>query len=328
MAVYTHLTTDEIAAFFTRYGRGDVRYAKGMAEGVENSNYLLGVVEKGRETKYILTLYEKRVRREDLPYFLSVMEHFAAEGVPCPLPLKDKDGQIIQEIAGRPAAVISFLSGGECRHIIPSHMEQLGETVAHMHAAGGKFKGWRLNALSVQGWRRIYEKTKNRLDEIAPNLEQIVRKELEFLAAHWPSGLPAGVVHADLFPDNVFFSGDKLTGVIDFYFACNDAFAYDLAIVMNAWCFTRPDWKFDTALAKALFTGYLRSRMLSDKERETFPVLARGAALRFLLTRAHDWLHRVEGAVVTPKDPKEYLAKLQFHQGMSFSGSWPVTSGW
>lgn len=316
MAVYTHLSTEEIAAFINRYALGKLMYAKGMAEGVENSNYLLGVVDpKGKEARYIFTIYEQRVRSEDLPFFLSVMEHLASRGFPCPVPLHAKDGGAIQHIKGKACAIITFLPGGGSKEVTPLHASLLGEAAAKLHRAGENFDLARPNALSLPGWQGLFHKTASRLNTIEPDLENMVKRELEFLAIHWPKAqtLPQGVIHADLFPDNVFFNDGKLSGVIDFYFACNDFLAYEVAICMNAWCF-EPQETLNIAKARALLAAYDKIRPLHSTEKDALPLLARGASLRFLLTRAHDKLFPVEGAVVTQKDPLEYANKLRFHQ--------------
>lgn len=318
MAVYTHLTSHDIEALLERYNAGELTSALGIAEGVENSNYLLVTEQEGQERKYILTIFEQRVNAEDLPFYLGLMEHLAGKGIPCPLPIHARDGSVTQAVPGsqRPAALVSFLTGRSVRQIQNHHVREVGTVLARMHLAGKDYAGKRANALSLAGWRRLYEKTATRADEVQPGLAAMIEQELHHLMDAWPvAQLPSGVVHADLFPDNVFFRDGALSGVIDFYFACNDAWAYDLVITMNAWCFEN-DGAFNVTKAKHLLAGYQSVRELSEKEREHFPTLARGAALRFLMTRLHDWLFTVEGALVTAKDPLEYARKLQFHQGI------------
>jgi homoserine kinase type II len=317
MAVYTEVSDEELATFVAGYDIGSVVSCKGIAEGVENTNYLLQT-EKG---SFILTLYEKRVARDELPFFLGLMDHLAAGGFPCPLPVHGRDGAALRELCGRPAAIVTFLSGMWPRRATPAHCRALGEAAARLHLAGGGFAMRRANDLSLAGWRRLHEATRARAGEVVPGLDGLVAGELDYLEASWPTALPAGVIHADLFPDNVFFLGGALSGVIDFYFACNDFFAYELAICLNAWCF-EPDGSFNVTKARQMLTAYRALRPLTDAELAALPVLARGGAIRFLMTRLYDWLNHPEGAFVRPKDPREYLARLRFHQGVSGPGAY------
>ena len=322
MAVYTEVSDEDLDAFVARYPLGAVLSCKGIAEGVENSNFLL-VTEAG---SYILTLYEKRVRRDDLPFFLNLMEHLAAKGVECPLPLHGYDGTALHELCGRPAAIVGFLSGMWPRRIHPFHCTALGEALAGMHLAGADFPMRRTNNLSIEGWRPLLDACAGRAHEVKPGLAGHLAEELEQLERHWPSGLPEGVIHADLFPDNVFFRGERLSGLIDFYFACTDQLCYDLAICLNAWCF-EPDGQFNATKARLLLAGYRRVRPLGRDELEALPWLARGSAMRFLLTRLYDWLNQPPGAFVRPKDPLEYLRKLRFHQQVRGPGAYGLEAG-
>ena len=317
MAVYTEVSDEELEEFLSQYDLGGLVSFKGIAEGVENSNYLLGT---GTGT-YILTLYEKRVHRDDLPYFLGLMEHLAGQGIACPTPIRGSDGRALRELCSRPAAIISFLEGVWPRRVQPRHCALLGDTMARMHLAGASFGGERANALSIEGWRRLFRQVEARADEVRPDLAAEIAGELAHLEAHWPRDLPAGIIHADLFPDNVLFLADKLSGLIDFYFACNDFFAYDLAICLNAWCF-ETDRSFNITKARQMLSAYREVRPFSDAELEALPLLARGSALRFLLTRLYDWLNHPDGAWVKPKDPLEYLQKLRFHQGITGAGAY------
>lgn len=317
MAVYTEVSDEDLQAFLTQYDLGGMLSLKGIAEGVENSNYLLHT-EAG---SFILTLYEKRVKREDLPFFLGLMEHLAAQGFSCPVPVKGRDGEALRELCGRPAAVISYLEGLWPKRIHPWHCNRLGAALAEFHLAGLSFPLRRENNLSVSGWRPLFEACKDRADSVEPGLAAFLEKELSFLEANWPSGLPEGVIHADAFPDNVFFVRDELSGVIDFYFACNDFLAYELAICLNAWCF-EPDNAFNATKARQLLQAYQEVRPLKRAELEALPILARGSAIRFLLTRLYDLLHHPEGALVTPKDPTEYCRKLRFHQAVRGPGAY------
>ena len=309
MAVYTEVTDEALGAFLQGYDLGAVTSFKGIAEGVENSNFLLGTT-RGH---YILTLYEKRTREGDLPFFVGLMEHLAKRGVTCPQPVRDRRGEALGRLAGRAAAIVTFLDGLWIRRPTARHCAGVGEALALMHGAGADFPLRRANALSIGGWPALYEAAKARADEVSPGLARETGAELAALQGLWPKSLPAGVIHADLFPDNVFFLDGKLSGLIDFYFACDDSFAYDLAVCLNAWCF-EADGSFNVSKGMAMIGAYERVRPLEPSEVEALPVLARGSALRFMLTRLVDWLDVPAGAKVTPKDPREYLAKLRFHQ--------------
>ncbi len=309
MAVYTDVSDEELAAFVARYDIGGVLAAKGIAEGVENSNYLLHT-EQGF---YILTLYEKRVKEEDLPFFIGLMEHLAARGLTCPLPVKDRAGSALGRLAGRPAAIVTFLDGMGVRRPGVGHCAGVGEALARLHLAGADFPMRRANALSVAGWRPLFDAARERADTVQPGLAEHAGRALDQLERAWPRGLPDGVIHADLFPDNVFFLGPRLTGLIDFYFACTDALAYDLAVCLNAWCFEQ-DGSYNLTKGRAMIAGYERVRRLGGDEVEALPLLARGAAMRFMLTRLVDWLNVPPGALVRPKDPLEYYRKLRFHE--------------
>ena len=317
MAVYTEVSDEVLGAFLAEYDIGKVVSFKGIAEGVENSNYLLRT-DRGT---YILTLYEKRVKREDLPYFLGLMEHLSSQGIDCPVPIQGRDGVALRALCGRQAAVVSFLEGLWPRRIQPFHCAALGAALARMHIAGSSFPMTRPNDLSVTGWRPLFEACAARAHEVRPGLAVAVEVELGHLESAWPSDLPAGVIHADLFPDNVFFLDDRLSGVIDFYFACNDFFAYDLAVCLNAWCF-ESDNAFNVTKARVLLQAYSDLRPLSPAELQALPLLARGSALRFLLTRLYDWLNRPEGAFVKRKDPLEYWKKLKFHAEVRGPGAY------
>jgi homoserine kinase type II len=316
MAVYTEVSDDELADFLAGYEVGALLSYKGIAEGVENTNYLLHT-EKG---PFFLTLYEKRVAPADLPFFLGLMEHLARAGL-TPTPVRDRQGRLLRELAGKPAALVTFLEGVWLRRPQPRHCGALGRTMAELHLAGQTFPLRRGNALGLAGWRPLYARFRPRADEIMPGLSSIIERELTELEASWPSELPQGIVHADLFPDNVFFLGDRLSGLIDFYFACNDALSYDLAITLNAWCF-EADHAFNLTKGHALLAGYQSVRALTPEERAALPLLARGAALRFLLTRAYDWLHTSREALVKPKDPSEFVRRLAFHRSVGAASAY------
>ena len=311
MAVYTDVMAEELAGFLTGYDVGELLAYKGIAEGVENSNFLVHT-SRGY---FILTLYERRVAASDLPFFLALMEHLHARGITCPQPVKNRKGETLGRVAGRPAAIITFLDGMWIRRPSAGHCAALGEALAKLHVAGLEFGMRRANALSVAGWRPLYLSCRARANELHRDLELSLAAELSHLEAAWPRELPQGVIHADLFPDNVFFLGNRLSGLIDFYFACTDFLAYDVAVCLNAWCF-ETDHSYNVTKGRSLLQAYARVRPLTPSEQEMLPLLARGAALRFLLTRLVDWFDVPAGALVRPKDPLEYYRKLRFHQAV------------
>jgi len=310
VAVYTDVAAEDLASFLAGYELGELLAYKGIAEGVENSNFLLHT-SRGY---FILTLYEKRVAPGDLPFFLGLMEHLAARGLNCPQPVKDRDGRVLGRLAGRPAAIVTFLDGMWIRRPSPGHCGAVGAALAQLHLAGADFPLRRANALSVSGWRALYAAAQAKdADRVQSGLTDALAAELAQLESAWPRDLPQGVIHADLFPDNVFFLHDRLSGLIDFYFACTDTLAYDLAVCLNAWCF-ETDHSYNVTKGRALLQAYAGKRPLSADEQRLLPLLCRGAALRFLLTRLVDWLEVPAGALVRPKDPMEYFRKLRFHQ--------------
>jgi homoserine kinase type II len=309
MAVYTDVSAEDLGRFLAGYDLGELLSYKGIAEGVENSNFL---VHTGTG-HYILTLYEKRVAAGDVPFFLALMEHLASRGITCPQPVKARNGNALGTLCGRPAAVVTFLDGMWMRRPDAGHCAAVGEALARMHLASADFSGKRRNALSVANWRPLFEQAADRADKVQQGMRAMIETELGHLEEAWPRDLPQGVIHADLFPDNVFFLGDKLSGLIDFYFACTDTLAFDVAICLNAWCF-EPDHSYNVTKGRNLLTSYIKTRPLSNAERDALPLLARGAAMRFLLTRLVDWLNVPAGALVQPKNPLEYFRKLRFHQ--------------
>jgi homoserine kinase type II len=319
MAVYTEVSDEDLRGFLAMYDLGRVLAFKGIAEGVENSNYFL----QTERDRFILTLYEKRVREADLPFFLDLMEHLSGRGLNCPLPVRNSAGQALGRLAGRPAVIVTFLEGIAVKRPTAGHCRALGAELARLHRAGSDFPGVRANALSIDAWAPLYASADGQADRVAPGLAGRIETELAELGTLWPKDLPSGVIHADLFTDNVFFIGDELSGVIDFYFACTDAFAYDLAICLNAWCF-EPDGSFNATKGRAMIAGYQGVRPLEPAEVAALPVLARGSALRFMLTRLVDWLNVPPGALVRPKDPLEYDRKLAFHRKVGSAGEY----GW
>jgi homoserine kinase type II len=320
MAVYTEVSDEELQDFVAEYQIGQVTACKGIAEGVENSNFLLQTTEGS----FILTLYEKRVNPKDLPFFISLMEHLAARGLRCPTPVHGRDGKALRQLCGRPAAIITFLGGLWPKQVGTIHCAGVGGALAQLHLLGQDFPLRRPNTLGLGAWRPLFDKEAARTDEVKPGLASCLAQELDHLEAHWPRDLPTGIIHADLFPDNVFFTGQHCSGLIDFYFACTDFLAYDVAICLNAWCF-EANGEFNVTKARALLSAYQRERTLSASERTALPVLARGAAMRFLLTRLYDWLNTPAGALVKRKDPLEYERKLRFHQQVRSAADYGLT---
>ena len=306
MAVYTQVSAEALGAFLARFDHGELVSAKGIAEGVENSNYLVDTT-KGR---FILTLYEKRVDLDDLPFFFAMIDHLGAHALPVPRALPDRDGVVIHQLEGRPACLIEFLTGVSVSHPTPAQAFAAGAALGRMHAALADFALTRANSMGVDSWRPLFDRCGRDLDGIAPGLYDSVGAALDQVLADWPAGLPTGTVHADLFPDNVLMRGDAVTGLIDFYFACTDIRAYDLAVMHTAWSFDATGTNADWAVGRALIQGYTQSIDLTADERAALIPLAKGACIRFLLTRAWDWLNTPADALVTRKDPLAYLRRL------------------
>ncbi len=312
MAVFTPITETEIAQLESDYPIGKVHSFTGIIEGIQNSNFHIHS-DSGR---YILTLFEQDNVIADLPFFLALMTHLAAHGFSSPQPIARQDGALLSELAGRPAALVSFLSGTGLSNIKPHHCYAFGKQMAALHHIGLQFDKIRENDLSQKYWAAMFAPLKQNANQIAaditPDIATEISSQLAYLSAHWPSDLPRGIIHGDLFPDNVFFQGQDVAGIIDFYFACTDFLAYDIAISLNSWCF-EDDHNFNVSKAQNLLAGYQSVRPLREAELAALPILARGAAMRFLLTRLHDWLHGDENALIHPKPPLEYLRRLRFH---------------
>ncbi len=312
MAVYTDVSDEDLDAFLAGYALGEATGFKGIAEGVSNSNFLL-TTSAGR---FILTIYEARTEAAALPFFVGLMEHLASHGVACPAPIRRRDGGFIGMLGGKPAAIVSYLDGLSVRRPSAAHCREAGAAMARMHVAGADFSQSRANTLAIAGWRELIEAALPRAHLFDAAIAAPLQAELAHISSVWPTGLPQGVIHADMFPDNVFFSAGKVSGIIDFYFACTDALAYDLAIGLNAWCF-EPDFSFNVTKGRAMIAGYQSVRPLDPAEAKALPVLARGGALRFFATRLYDWLAALElppGTLVRPHDPRPYWERVKFHQ--------------
>ena len=312
MAVFTQIDKAQLDAFWADYDLPPVSCFKGIQAGVQNTNYL---VETAAD-KYVLTLYENTatgVDPDDLPYFLGLLQHLGTQGLSCPTPIERHDGALFGTLAGRPAALVRFLDGRSTVTPKPAQCRAAGVALAQLHMAGQDFVPQRPNAHGPDSWRELFEHCKTRADSITPGLSDLIAAELQRIQAHWPKDLPRGVIHADLFPDNMFFLKGEVSGLIDFYFACTDMLAYDIAIMLNAWCF-EADVNFNITKAQALLKGYQSVRPLQPNEIDALPLLASGAAMRFLMTRLHDWLETPEDALVVPKNPVDYLRRLRFHR--------------
>ena len=323
MAVYTEIDDATLAQFGAQYPLSSIDSLKGITQGVQNSNFLLTTAQ----AKYILTIYESSangVAAADLPFFLGLMLHLSANGLSCPVPLARKDGGLISTVKDKPAALVSFLEGRSVKTPRPEHCRALGAAMAQMHVAGAGFELRRANNHGLANWQALFERCHDRADEVSPDLTRAMERELARLEENWPDNVPAGISHADLFPDNVFFVQGEVSGLIDFYFACNDFYAYDLAIALNAWCF-EADATFNVTKARALLSGYQNVRALSPEEIDAVPILGAGAAMRFLTTRLFDWLNQVDGAQVEPKNPNDFLRRLRFHRSATRPADYGLT---
>ena len=315
MAVYTKLSENELEVFFSKYNLGKLLNYKGIKEGIENTNYFIQT-EKG---KFILTLYEKRVEEKDLPFFINLMRNLFDKNFPSPEPIINNNGNYISEILEKKAAVVSFLDGYAKKVLNPNDCREVGINAAKLHLITKDLTGKRENKLSINSWRKIYNKVKKNCSKIHPNLSEIIEKNLDEIEKNWPKNIPSGIIHADLFPDNIFFKNNKLSGIIDYYFSCYDYYAFEIAICLNALCFEgkNENLSFNVTKAKKFIDGYSNIRKLTEKEKKSLKVLCQGAAIRFLLTRVFDYLNLTEGAIVKIKDPVEYLKRLEFHDSVT-----------
>ncbi len=314
MAVYTKLKKNELEEFFSKYNLGSLLDYSEIKEGIENTNYLIKT-EKG---KFILTLYEKRVDEKDLPFFINLMKNLSDKNFPSPEPIINKNGNYISEILNKKAAVISFLDGYAKKKLSPEDCYEVGINTAKLHLITKDLSGKRKNKLSVDSWREIYSKIQKDCSKIHPSLSATIEKNLSEIEKKWPKNIPAGIIHADLFPDNIFFKDNKLSGIIDYYFSCHDFYAFEIAICLNALCFegNTENLSFNVTKAKKFIDGYSEIRKLSEEEKNSLKILCQGAAMRFLLTRVFDYLNLIKGAIVKIKDPIEYLKRLEFHNNV------------
>jgi homoserine kinase type II len=324
MAVYTDVTDEDLEAFLRAYDVGEATGFKGIAEGVSNSNFLLNT-SKGR---FILTIYEERTESAALPFFIGLMEHLARQGIDCPAPIHRRDGAMIGSLGGKPAAIVSYLEGLSVRRPSVAHCREAGAAMARLHVAGRNFEAHRANTLSLLGWRELVERALPRAHLFDAAIATPLREELDYITRIWPDHLPRGIIHADLFPDNVFFTAGAVSGIIDFYFACTDMLSYDLAIGINAWCF-EPDFSYNVTKGRAMIAGYQSVRPLESAEIDAFAVLVRGAAMRFLATRLFDWLAALDlppGTLVRPLDPRAYWERIRFHQKAKTAADYGLVS--
>ena len=312
MAVYTKLNQIQIEEILSNYNLGELESFKGIEEGIENTNYFLAVNKK----KFILTLYEKRVKSDDLPFFSDLMSSLNKSSFKCPAPISNKKNKTITDFNGKKLMIVSFLEGSAKQNLSPANCKSIGTEIAKMHDLTKNFKLKRHNDLSVKSWRKLFDSVKDKCTKIHKDLPKLIEENLNDVEKNWPKNLPSGIIHADLFHDNIFFIQDKFSGVIDFYFSCDDFFAFEIAICFNALCFDglKSNLSFNVTKAKNFVDGYTSVRKLTHEEIGSIKVLSQGAALRFLLTRVFDTLNAVDGAIVKIKDPIEYLKRLEFHK--------------
>lgn len=320
MAVFTNVSAEEMGDLLSRYDAGTLLSAKGIAEGVQNSNFLIDTTT-GR---FILTLYEERVDAADLPFFMALLDHLADRGLPVPRAIRDRTGVQLQHVAGRPACLIEFLSGVSVTHPTVAQTRAAGRALGSLHAALADFAPQRANALGIDGWNALAVQCGDDLDQVLPGLQARIGAERAWVDAHWPRSLPVATVHADLFPDNVLMLDDRVTGIIDFYFACTDIRALDVAVTHASWCFDPDGGVFHRDRAAALLAGYAETFGLTDAERAALPVLARGACLRFALTRAWDWLNTPADALVTRKDPAAFVRRMDAYRDLDEKDMFPA----
>ena len=311
MAVYTRVNSKDISYIEKNYNIGKIKSFTGIKKGIENTNYLL----KTENKKFILTLFEKRVQEKDLPFFMNLMEKLNKHKINCPEPQRNKKGGFLIKIKSKTASIVSFVEGKDKLKLNPKNCYEIGKNIAKLHIASKKIKLYRKNSLSLKDWPKLLNKIGNKSKIISPNLNGLMKDSFLEIKNKWPKNLPYGIIHADLFIDNIFFKKNKLHGYIDFYFACNDFLMYEIAICINALCFDKKNNKFIFNKKKStnLIKGYLKIKKFSDRERKSLNILCRGAALRYLLTRTYDYLNTPKSAVIKIKNPREYIQKLKVH---------------
>jgi homoserine kinase type II len=312
MAVYTKLNKENIEEILSNYSIGNLKEFRGIEEGIENTNYFLLV----DNNKYILTIYEKRVKEKDLPFFSQLMSDLDKSGFKCPVPIESNNKKTIINYKNKNLMIVSFLEGKAKNILSPENCKSVGQEVAKMHEITKNFNIKRENNLSVNSWRNIFDQIKDKCVYIHKDLPLLIESNLKDVEKNWPKNLPTGIIHADLFSDNIFFDNNNLSGIIDFYFSCNDFYALEIAICFNALCFDgqKNNLSFNVTKAINFMNGYNQFRKLNNDEKKCIKVLSQGSALRFLLTRVFDSLNTVEGAIVKVKDPMEYLVRLEFHK--------------
>ena len=311
MAVYTRVNSKDISYIEKNYNIGKIKSFTGIKKGIENTNYLL----KTENKKFILTLFEKRVQEKDLPFFMNLMEKLNKHKINCPEPQRNKKGGFLIKIKSKTASIVSFVEGKDKLKLNPKNCYEIGKNIAKLHIASKKIKLYRKNSLSLKDWPKLLSKIGNKSKIISPNLNGLMKNSFLEIKNKWPKNLPYGIIHADLFIDNIFFKKNKFHGYIDFYFACNDFLMYEIAICINALCFDKKNNKFIFNKKKSsnLIKGYSKIRRFSEKEKKSLNVLCRGAALRYLLTRTYDYLNTPKSAIIKIKNPREYIQKLKVH---------------
>ena len=315
MAVYTKINDKDILSLSQKFNLGKIIKFYGITKGIENTNYLL----KTNNNKYILTIFEKRVQKKDLPFFMKLMDKLNQQKINCPKPIKDKNGKYLTLIKNKTACIVTFLNGKDKQNLNNKNCYDVGKNIGRLHKATHKIKLYRKNSMSINNLESLLKNIKFRSNTIVPNLKSVLRTNLREIKKEWPKNLPKGIIHGDLFIDNIFFNKDKFAGFIDFYFSCNDYSMYEIAICINALCFDKRNNKFvlNNQKVKNLIKGYQSVKKIYQKEKDALNVLCRGAALRYLLTRIYDYINTPKTALIKIKDPKEYFQKLIIHNNLN-----------
>ena len=315
MAVYTKINRRELKYIENNFNIGKIRSFSGIKKGIENTNYLI----KTKNKKIILTIFEKRVQKKDLPFFMNLMFGLSKYKIRCPEPVKNKKGKYLFKIKNKSACLVSFLQGKDKNNLNYRECFIVGKNVAQLHLASKKLNLYRKNDLSVNSWGPLLKKIDKRINNLSRNLKNLMKNDLADIKKKWPKKIPKGIIHSDLFIDNIFFNKGKFYGFIDFYFSANDFLAYELATCINALCFNKKNKHFVLNKRKSsqFLKGYQSIRKLSLKEKSNLNTLCRGSALRYLLTRSYDYLNTPKNAIIKIKDPIEYLDKLNFHRNVS-----------